>query len=45
MSEEAERAATAESGTTDAAALQARVAELEKQVAELDNLWRRAGRA
>jgi molecular chaperone GrpE len=29
-------------GTTDAAALQARVAELEKRVAELDNLWRRA---
>ena len=29
-------------GTADAAALQARVTELEKRVAELDNLWRRA---
>src|SRR5262249_56705634 len=29
-------------GTADAAALQARVAELEKRVGELDNLWRRA---
>ena len=29
-------------GTADAAALQARVTDLEKRVAELDNLWRRA---
>src|SRR5215475_6819568 len=29
-------------GTADAAAVQARVAELEKRVAELENLWRRA---
>ena len=45
--EPAGRAAGAEptaegGGTADAAALQARVAELEKQVAELHNLWRRA---
>lgn len=39
----AEAATTAEGGdAADAAALQARVAELEKRVAELDNLWRRA---
>ena len=29
-------------GTADAAALQDRVAELEKRIAELENLWRRA---
>ena len=39
----AEPDTTAESGgTPDTAALQARVAELEKRVAELENLWRRA---
>lgn len=39
----AEPATTAESGgTADALVLQARVAELEERVAELENLWRRA---
>lgn len=39
----AEPGTTAEGGgTADAAALQARVVELEKRVAELENLWRRA---
>src|SRR5690348_878039 len=38
----AEPDTTAGNGTADAAAPQARVAGLEKRVAELENLWRRA---